>query len=87
MVSNMHRLLLRKGRNNRSNSDFQTFFEEFRCRGAKRRRQLLYVLNRGINEGRGSNAQSAYRDVGGVRRNVGWGRVIFVRMWVLGWGG
>ena len=25
MVSNMHRLLLRKGRNNRSNSDFQTF--------------------------------------------------------------
>ena len=30
MVSSMHRLLLRKGRNNRSNSDFQTFFEEFR---------------------------------------------------------
>ena len=29
MVSSMHRLLLRKGRNNRSNSDFQTFFEEF----------------------------------------------------------
>ena len=29
MVSNMHRLLLREGRNNRSNSDFQTFFEEF----------------------------------------------------------
>ena len=29
MVSNRHRLLLRKGRNNRSNSDFQTFFEEF----------------------------------------------------------
>ena len=29
MVSNIHRLLLRKGRNNRSNSDFQTFFEEF----------------------------------------------------------
>ena len=25
----MHRLLLREGRNNRSNSDFQTFFEEF----------------------------------------------------------
>ena len=25
MVSNMHRLLLREGRNNRSNSDFQTF--------------------------------------------------------------
>ena len=29
MVSNMHRLLLRERRNNRSNSDFQTFFEEF----------------------------------------------------------
>ena len=29
MVSNMRQLLLRKGRNNRSNSDFQTFFEEF----------------------------------------------------------
>ena len=25
----MHRLLLREGRNNRSNSDFQTFVEEF----------------------------------------------------------
>ena len=30
MVSSMHRLLLRERRNNRSNSDFQTFFEEFR---------------------------------------------------------
>ena len=29
MVSSMHRLLLRERRNNRSNSDFQTFFEEF----------------------------------------------------------
>ena len=30
MVSGMHRLLLREGRNNRSNPDFQTFFEGFR---------------------------------------------------------
>ena len=29
MVPNMHRLLLRERRKNRSNSDFQTFFEEF----------------------------------------------------------
>ena len=29
MVSSMHRLLLRERRNNRSNSDFQTFFEGF----------------------------------------------------------
>ena len=29
MVSGMHRLLLREGRNNRSNPDFQTFFEGF----------------------------------------------------------
>ena len=32
MVSHMHRLLLREGRINRSNSDFQTFFEEFICK-------------------------------------------------------
>ena len=29
MVSGTHRLLLREGRNNRSNPDFQTFFEGF----------------------------------------------------------
>ena len=36
MVSCMHRLLLREGRNNRSNSDFQTFFEGFRSASAPR---------------------------------------------------
>ena len=30
MVSGTHRLLLREGRNNQSNPDFQTFFEGFR---------------------------------------------------------
>ena len=40
MVSNMHRLLLRKGRNIRSNSDFQTFFEEFRMLNHKNKAQI-----------------------------------------------